>query len=289
MSESPMTIKALVPAAGGKRNIAEQIVSLFPKHRIFWDMFCLSLSVTFAKEPCVMETAVDLNGDLTNLARVLQIEDLAVQLYARTARTMMSEALFRDAADRFKARGYAEGEQEPSLDRAYDYLLCSWLGRNGCAGTQSYNQGFCVRYTANGGHAAKRWRSVIESIPAWHWRLMNVTILCRDVFGQLERIPDADDTVIYLDPPYLEKGFRYIHDFTSEDHVRLAGLLHRFNHAYVVCSYYEHPKLAELYPDWHKHTIEVSKALAHQGRRGANDVKAVEVLLVNQHTQETLF
>jgi len=295
--ESPMKIKALVPAAGGKRNLADTIVALFPKHRRFWDMFCLSLSVTFAKEPCVMETAVDLNGDLTNLARVLQIEDLALQLYSRAARTLMSESLFRDAADRFKCRGYAEGEQEPSLERAYDYLLCSWLGRNGCAGTQSYNQGFCVRYTANGGHAAKRWRSVIESIPAWHWRLMNVTILCRDVFGEIERIPDDPDTVIYLDPPYFEKGFRYIHDLPSleeeqkardagkktiKGHIALAEALSRFQKARVVLSYYDHPKLSELYPDWTQHKIEVSKALSHQGARGENNVKAVEVLLVNE-------
>lgn len=284
-----MKIKALVPAAGGKRNLAEEIVCLFPKHRVFWDLFCLSLSVTFAKEPCMMETGVDLNGDLTNLARVLQIEDLAMQLYARTARTLMSEALFRDAAARFKARGYAEGEQDPSLERAYDYLLCSWLGCNGVAGTESYNQGFCVRYTANGGHGAKRWRSVIESIPAWHWRLMNVTILCRDVFKILERIPDADDTVLYADPPYFEKGFKYVHDFAPEDHDRLANLLRRFRKAHIVLSYYDHPKLDELYPDWAKHKIEVSKALSHQGARTSKDTRAVEVLLVNQTGQMPLF
>jgi len=49
----------------------------------------------------------------------------------------------------------------------------------------------------------------------------------------------------------------------------------------VVVSYYDHPRLAELYPGWTKVSIEVSKALAHQGRRGANDKKAIECLLIN--------
>lgn len=286
-----MTIKALSPWAGAKRNLAGEIVRLLGPHRIFWDIFCGSLAVTFSKPPCVMETAVDLHGDLCNLAWVLQNEDMAVQLYERLARTLMSEVLFSEAAQRYHERGYELAADSPDLERAYDWFLCSWLGRNGVAGTSSYNQGFCVRYTANGGHAAKRWRSAIESIPAWHWRLMNLTILRRDAFVILPRIPDEPGTAIYVDPPYLVKGFKYIHDFLPIDHIRLAGALNRFKRARVVLSYYDHPALNDLYPGWRQEKITVSKSIAHQGARGKNDTKAVEVLLVNNphDRDETLF
>lgn len=259
MNESPMKIKAIAPYAGAKRNLVEDIIRVGGPHRVSWELGCGSLSYTLAKPPCVMETAVDLYADLTNLAWCLKDEKMALDLYGRSARTLMSDEIFQDARERILVA--REGDLDrPDVDRAYDFLLCSWLGRNGNVGMQTYKSGFCVRYTANGGHAAKRWRSVIESIPAWHYQLLNVTILRRDLFEVGERILDEKGTLIYCDPPYFEKGFRYIHDFTAEDHVRLA----------------------KLYPDWTQHKIEVSKSLAHQGARGENNVKAVEVLLVNE-------
>jgi DNA adenine methylase len=278
-----MKIKAIAPWFGGKRNLAPTIVKLLGKHRVYWEPFCGGMSVLLSKPPCVMETVNDLNGDVVNLARVIQNEDMVVELFSRLAHTLMSEQLFCEAAERYHQRGYG-GDCQPDLEAAFDYCLCSWLGRNGVAGTQSYNQGFCVRYTANGGHAAKRFQSVLESIPAWYHRLRNVTILCRDAFELIPRIDDKEETAIYVDPPYIVKGAKYVHDFVPEDHIRLAELLYRFKETKVVVSYYQHPRLAELYPDWEQHEIEVSKALAHQGQRGENDTKAIEVLLVNYRT-----
>jgi len=46
---------------------------------------------------------------------------------------------------------------------------------------------------------------------------------------------------------------------------------------------YDHPKLKELYPDWQRTEITITKSLVSQGQRDKeNKVKAVEVLLVNQ-------
>lgn len=283
MSLQPdMKIRAISPWFGGKRNLASKIIVLLGKHRVYWELFCGSMAVLLAKEPCVMETAIDLHGDLINLAKVLQTEKTAVDLYGKLSRTLMCEALHRAAAERYKARGYYANCDGPDVDRAYDYFLCSWLGRNGVAGTLSYNQGFCVRYTATGGHAAKRWKSAIESIPAWHQRLMNVTILRRDVFEILGKIDDIEGTAIYADPPYLVKGSKYIHDFKEGDHKRLADALQRFKRARVVLSYYDDPRLDELYPDWLKTKIEVPRAMSNAGSRGSKNVRAVEVLLSNK-------
>lgn len=275
-----MKITALAPWFGSKRNLAATIVEELGPHRIYWEPFCGSMAVLLAKPPCVMESVNDLHGDLINLARVIQDDQLGPHLYRRLRRTLMHEQLQREAADRHRARGYL-GNVPPDLEAAADYFLCAWLGRNGVAGTESYHQGFCLRYTANGGHAATRWASVVDSIPAWRRRVRNVTIICRDAFEILPKIADAADTCLYVDPPYLVKGAKYVHDFAAADHLRLAEALRRFTKARVVVSYYDHSSLADLYPDWTQRKIEVSKALAHQGQRGANDVKAVEVLLLN--------
>jgi DNA adenine methylase len=281
-ASSEMKVTAIAPWFGGKRNLAPKIIELLGPHRAYWEPFCGSCAVLLAKEPSSMETVNDLHGDLINLARVLQNEETALELYGRLNRTLMCEDLFLSAAQRCKDRGYHEPAGEPDCARAYDFFLASWLGRNGCSGILSYNWTYCVRYTSNGGQSAKRWQSAIESVPAWYRRLQNVTILNRNGFEILERIEDKPGTVIYCDPPYLEKNAKYIHDFRNEDHERLAGLLRHFQKTRVVLSYYEHPRLQELYPNWTMRKIEVAKATAHQNKLGTNKTRAVEVLLVNQ-------
>ncbi len=275
-------IGALSPWFGSKRNLAPRIVETLGKHTAYWEPFCGSLAVTLAKPQTSMETVNDLHGDLVNLARVVQHDELSVQLFSRLSRVACSESLHREAAIRHRERGGAPAG-DPCVDRAADYFLCSWLGRNGVAGTSSYNQGFCRRFTKNGGHAAKRFVSAVESIPSWWDRLRNVTILNDDGFLLLERIEDAKGVVIYCDPPYLVKGAKYVHDFSSEDHVRLAELLHRFRKTRVVVSYYDHPELDRLYQGWRKDRIEVTKSLVNQGARDKGGaVKVTEVLLVNE-------
>jgi len=159
--------------------------------------------------------------------------------------------------------------------------VTAWIGRNGVAGTKDYNAGFCLRFTLKGGHAATRWRSVVDSLPAWHDRLRNVNILRRDAFELLPRIEDAPRTAIYVDPPYFHKSKRYRYDFEAEDHQRLAAALQRFRQARVVVSYYEDPSLDQLYPGWTQRRIPITKAMANQGRRGSGASRAVEILLLN--------
>lgn len=275
-----MTIGAIAPYFGGKRALAPRIVAELGKHRVYWGLCCGSLAVEMIKPPCVMETVVDLYGDLTNLARVLADRKLRRRLHHELRWALMSDAVFEDAASTIQASDF-DGDA-PDWQRARCYLLMAWLGRNGVAGTSTYNSGFCVRYTASGGHAAKRWAGVLASIPAWGERLANITILRRDVFEVLPRIEDGQGTAIYCDPPYIEKGATYIHDFGDEDHDRLAVMLRRFTKARVILSYYEHPRLADLYPGWVKVDCARSKALVNQGMRDdTGTTLAPEVLLIN--------
>lgn len=278
-ADPEMAITAIAPWFGGKRNLAPAIIQELGPHRSYWEPFCGSMAVLLAKPVASMETVNDLHGDLVNLARVVQREDLAIDLYGRLARTLMHEELMHAAASRCRSRGNAPACEEPDTDRAYDYMLCAWMGRNGVAGTQSYNQGFCVRYTQNGGHSAKRWVSAVESIPAWHQRLRAVTILNRDGFRLIERIEDSPNTVVYCDPPYVEKGAKYVHDFACGDHERLATLLQRFRRARVIVSYYEHESLLSLYPGWTFVPLAAKKSLG-LGSNG-RAAKAPEILIIN--------
>jgi DNA adenine methylase len=119
-----------------------------------------------------------------------------------------------------------------------------------------------------------------------------VTILNRDAFELFERIDDHPSTAIYVDPPYLKKGAKYIHDFDDGDHKRLATALSKFKKARIVVSYYDDPRLCDMYPGWFRNEITVTKALSNQGMRPKKNAKAskvIEVLLVNQSDTEGLF
>lgn len=274
LDATPMKITAIAPWFGSKRNLAPEIVAELGPHRSYWEPFCGSMAVLLEKKPCGAETVNDINGDVTNLAMVVA-SDQGPDLFERLSRTAFCDEIHAESKRRMK------GELS-SLDRAYWYFVECWMGRNGVAGTRSQNTSFCLRFTSNGGDPATRFRNAIESIPSWWQRFQGVWILNKDGFTLIESIEDKEGTAIYCDPPYLVKGAKYVHDFKDEDHDRLAALLGRFNRTRCVVSYYEHPRLAELYPGWTKRTFDVSKAMACQGKRDKkNDVRATEVLLIN--------
>jgi DNA adenine methylase len=279
-----MTYTATVPYYGSKRTLAPRIVEALGPHRCYWSLFAGSLAVELAKPPAVMETVNDLHGDVVNLARVLRDESLSGRLYWRLTRTIPGEQVFRESLYAL-GTGPAPGiDREPSADRAYHYFLVSWLGLNGMAGTHRVGSSFSTRYTSNGGAPAKRFVGAVESVPWWHERLRTVLILSECGIALAERIEDKAGTVIYADPPYLEKGSRYLHDFDSDDHRRLAAALCRYTRTRVVVSYYAHPDLAALYPGWRVIECPVTQGMA---RLPAGQVKtAPEVLLVNQFAED---
>lgn len=269
-----MPIKALAPWFGSKRTLASRIVAELGTHRAYWEPFCGSMAVLLSKPPATMETVNDLHDNLINLSRVVRDPVQGPILYRRLRRLLVSPAIQAEATEIL--------DQGSATDRAYAYFAHAWLSRNGVAGTFKNNANFCRRYTSGGGSPATRLTSAIDSIPAWRRRLRHVQILQDDGIEMCEKIEDAAGGVIYVDPPYLVKGAKYLHDFDWLAHRRLAKALHRFKKTRVVVSYYDHPDLAALYPEWTKVSCPVSKAMVSQGSRdGTNTAKAPEVLLIN--------
>jgi DNA adenine methylase len=277
-----MHLKALAPWFGAKRTIAPRVVEALGNHSLYFEPFCGSLAVLLAKPRARMEVVNDLHGGLVNLARVVQSDSLAPRLYDRLARTAFSKALLEDALARH-VEGTVPAPPWPDLDRAYDYMVLSWMGRNGLAGTLGEEAtGFCVRYTGGGGDPAVRWRNAAESLPGWWDRLRSVTILNEDALGLIPRFEDTPEAVLYADPPYLVEGGEYLHGLAADGHARLSEGLRRFDATRVVLSYYDDPRLGEWYVSHGWRRVEV-EARRHMG--GGSRGKAPEVLLLNPAAQ----
>jgi len=274
MTSSDMRITSIAPWFGSKRTLAPRIIAELGKHSAYWEPFCGSMAVLLAKEPATMETVNDLHGDLVNLARVVQDRQRGPMLYRRLRRLLMSRVEFAAARKAFNT-----GDE---IDRAEAFFVASWMGRNGVAGTKPANTTFSARYSKNGGHAARRFSSAVDSIPAWRRRLRGVTIASEDAFAMLGKIEDSSGVVIYCDPPYLVKGAKYLHDFDEWDHQMLFTSLRRFTKARVVVSYYEHSRLREMYDGWTFVECPTTKAMVNAGARDKQGaVKAPEILIIN--------
>jgi DNA adenine methylase len=297
---SDMKIKSIAPWFGGKRTMAPDIVVELGKHTQYFEPFCGSMAVLFAKEPSQKETVNDLHGDLINLARVLKDETAAPALYDQLQTTLFSEDLLEQARTHLEksCKLPADGAVHAAQwERAYWYFLASWMGRNGTAGTKRVDYQIAVRWTKNGGSPTVRFRNAVESIPAWHRRLLNVVILQRDAFKFIDRFEDVPETAIYIDSPYHmstranhdKNGGSgvYLHEFNhdsplfGDDHKRLAEILCGYRKARIVVSYYDHPRIRELYDGWTFIDHARQKHLHAQNGRGARPKQAPEVLIIN--------
>lgn len=283
-------IGALAPWYGGKRSLAPKIVAALGPHDAYFEPFCGSMAVLFAKPECRHEVVNDLHRDLVNVARCLQVPALARELLGRLHFTLAAEELYRES--RAKVLAPFAGELG-DVERAYHALVTWWLGRNGMAGCRQTRTNFCARFTKRGGSGGVRWRTLVGSVPRFAARLARVDVLNRDGVGVLDQVADEPGTAVYCDPPYLHKSSQYACDFAAADHDRLAAAAARFTKARVVVSYYPHPRLAELYPapHWRRVELVVAKSIANAAKAGAarrdGATRATEVLLVNADVTTT--
>jgi len=274
-------LTATIPGFGIKRELAPEIVQHFGQHELYYEPFCFSCAVLLAKPQCRNEVASDRNPDVINLLRCLTNDNKAKQLWEFVSTAPLSETLFEEAAERLKD---PFSEKFTMWSRAADFLLVSWQGPSGIAGTTRKPR-FAVRNTTSGGSLAARWRGVAPAIPEWHTRLCNVEFRNCNAFEIIEDIPDRDGVLVYCDPPYTDDsrtGGRYLFDFTPEDHVRLRDALARFQKSRVVVSYRDCPTVNDLYREWRTVTLRASRKLKNVVGGEQEDVGADEILLINQ-------
>jgi hypothetical protein len=62
-----LKIKSIAPWFGGKRTMADEIVTQLGPHASYWEPFCGSMAVLLAKPESQHEHVNDLHGDLINL------------------------------------------------------------------------------------------------------------------------------------------------------------------------------------------------------------------------------
>ena len=113
-----------IPYYGGKYYIADWIISFFPKHDVFVDVFGGSGAILLAKPPSKIEVYNDIDKNLTSFFKVLRdnTEELVDYLYLTPVSRIEFERLSR----------VLEDPNAPEFDKAvavYYISHISWNGR----------------------------------------------------------------------------------------------------------------------------------------------------------------
>lgn len=248
---------------GAKWRIADEIMRLMPKHKIYLEPFFGSGAVFFSKTPCNTEILNDLDGEIVNLFKV--IRDSPEELSGIVSLTPYSREEYKESYDRTGS----------DIERARQFLVRANMAR---AGMQYYSSSWRHAGPVQGAKSFQRvcgdWNKVPERILEAAERLKDAEIESIDAIELIKKY-NHKECLIYADPPYLlsTRRQRYYNVEMTEDkeHIELIEALK--NHkGMVILSGYE----SELYEQWLQGWTKVEiKTTAEQGKQ------RIEVLYVN--------
>ena len=219
-------MNALLNYPGAKWGMAEQIISLMPKHRSYLEPFFGSGAVLFNKPPSAIETVNDIDGDVVNFFKVLR--EQPAELAEAITLTPYARDVFDDAH---------ENRGTDAFDRAYRFAIRAKMAH----GFKTYQKtGFKVEvFARERSYCVGGWNRLPGDLMEAAARLKKVQIENRPALDLIRRF-NNDNVLIYADPPYLLEtrgGKQYRHEMTEQDHLDLLEVLKQ-HRGYVILSGY---------------------------------------------------
>lgn len=217
-------MNAILKYPGGKWRIAEWIISYFPEHKVYLEPFFGSGACFFNKQPSYIETINDMNGDIVNLFRVCRDypEELAKQI-----------SLTPFAREEFICCN------EPS-DNPIEQARRTLVRYHQSFGTNNSSKNSWRNVQTYGGpRCATMWNCLPDIIVKCCGRLKEAQIENTDALTLIERY-NSEDTLIYLDPPYLQslrKKNMYAFEMADEQHIQMLNLIKNSKSKIILSGY----------------------------------------------------
>lgn len=268
-------LKSPVCRIGGKAMLTGWLMKHIPRHVMYCEPFAGGASLLFAKKPSRVEILNDIDGVLVNLYRCIQNVDKRSRLVQLLNETPYSRSVF----DTWK---YNKDVPAGDIEKAARYFF---LSKASFAGDTVRGGFACPSVT--GRNPAQTFRNAVESLEAVASRLKGVTIECLDYAECVKRY-DSETTLFYCDPPYMDAEHFYGNGFKSEDHDRLAELLHNIKGRAMV-SHYRDSRYDDLYRGWPRYEYQSFKGSYKSV--GESKPVTIEILYANYKpfTKRSLF
>lgn len=238
-------MRTVLKYPGSKWNIARQLINMIPPHHSYVEPFFGSGAVLFNKPVSDIETVNDLDSDVTNLFRCIQIDS------ERLARLVMTTPFSREEYD--KQFEVPEGAIcIDSFERAVGFLIKCWQGHG--FRTNGYKVGWKNDVVGRErAYALWNWYRLPEWIIDIAERIRMVQIENRPALEVIKRF-NHDGVFMYIDPPYLlgtRAGKQYKHEMTDADHEEMLKDLLQ-SKAKIMISGYESDMYSDYLKDWNK-------------------------------------
>ena len=254
-----MQLKTPITYWGGKQQLINKILPLFPPHRQYDEPFFGGGALFFAKEPAEIEFINDVNGEIVNFYRTLKrnFEELKEEVDC----TLHSEFQHRQAREIYSnplshsdvLRAWAVWML--SKQSIYSILTNQWsvsIDKNKAKQIQWSKEQFTLLYAR---------------------RLERTSIFCRDALNVIEST-DTPTTFHYVDPPYFNADMGHYAGYTESDFIHLLDVLTVVEGKFLLSSYPS--EVLDNYTTrngWHTINIDMT--------RSAGGGKKTEVLTLN--------
>lgn len=238
----------IIPWLGGKRRLADTIISRFPPHECYVEVFAGGAALYFLRPPAAVEVINDVNGDLVRLYRVVQnhLEEFVRQFKW----ALSSREIFKWTQD-------TPPETLTDIQRAarFYYLQHQAFG----AKVQGQTWGTATTAPAPTVNLLR----LEEDLSAAHLRLHGAYIERLD-WQECIRRYDRPHTLFYLDPPYWEtEGYGV--PFEWAQYQAMARLMREIRGKAIV-SLNDHPQIRECFTGLAMEAVPISYTVGGGGR-----------------------
>lgn len=214
-----MAVKSPINWFGGKFYMAKKIVDLFPQHKVYVEAFGGAGHVLFKKEQSLIEVFNDINKDLIDFFKVLRDQEKAIELQRLLQLTPHSRTEFGDCYNTWN-----EESHDVEKVRKWYVTLMQCYSKSFGNSSWSYSKSISRR---NMSQTTSQWLNKIDKdLPAAVERLTTVQIENLD-FDELIKKYDSDDTLFYLDPPYIHNPGKMFVDTTYNNAATTKGFYHK--------------------------------------------------------------
>lgn len=261
---------------GGKFRLAQWVISHFPQHTCYTEVFGGAAGVLIQKPRAYAEVYNDLDGEVVNLFQVLRDKEQRDLLIEQLILTPYSRIDFEESWQ----------EAKNPVEKARRLIIRAQMGF-GSAGAIKGMTGFRIDTKRQYGTAQLLWSEYPEHLAFIGQRLSGVLIENRPAI-QVLKDHDSFETLHYVDPPYVfntrydgaKTGRIYRHEMSNEDHEKLLNVLLELD-GKVILSGYD----SELYQDYlSSWKCTKTKARISSGR--GTDTR-IECLWISPNAQHT--
>jgi DNA adenine methylase len=281
----------MISYIGGKKKMQSWIVPLIPKDvetyvesfsGQFWIFFGMNLDEYPNLKRIVYNDFNPLNYNLYNCVRDhKRLLSECNKLVVQEKGVIPTNPLCVDNFNKFQKEIYSDSliiGDEPNYEIAAKYAYVLTQVFSGANPSKSKFIDLKGKYHSKFTSFKNKLRD-----PKWHRMFESITNVENMDFGDVIDKYDSPKTYIYADPPYYivgEGSYYSKHDFTREDHIRLADKLRLIEGKFSL-SYYDFPQLSEWFPkdEYKWESKEFSKAA--MAKAGKAQTKGVELLIMN--------